>query len=147
MNSSLTFAIAKSKEDFIAAFPLIQILNPKLCEADYWLYVRDMQSFGNYSLYLAYAKEQLVGITGCWIATKFYCGKYLEVDNFIVAPNAQRQGYGSDLLEFVDQLAQEAHCDTIMLDAYLENEGAHLFYKQHGYKASGYHFLKELRNT
>jgi GNAT superfamily N-acetyltransferase len=83
-----------------------------------------------------------VGICGCWIATKFYCGKYLEIDNFIIHPNHQRKGYGRYFLLFIERLAREENCETIMLDAFLDNKKAHDFYKSEGYEPKGYHFLK-----
>ncbi len=146
MSSKVSFQVAKTKDDYTLALPLVSILNPLLSKEAYWQYTAEMRDAGNYKLYLAYNDNVLIGICGCWIATKYYTGKYLEIDNFIISPAFQGKGFGSEFLKFIDQLALENNCNIIMLDAYLENEKAHRFYKQHGFVPKGYHFLKEIRN-
>ena len=143
-NSKLEFRLAQSEKDFAKASPLILHLNPTISVDDFWHYTKAIRSHGNYTLYLAVLDQELVGICGCWIATKFYSGKYLEIDNFIIHPDHQRNGYGRDFLVFIDALAEKENCETIMLDAFLENRKAHNFYESGGYEPKGYHFLKKV---
>lgn len=144
MSSKLTFKEALSQEDFAAAKPLILLLNSHLSEADYTRLLKEMQAFTHYKLYLAYNDSKLVGICGYWIATKFYCGKYMEIDNFIMKPEERGKNYGSLILEFLEEIALRENCETLMLDAYLENKKGHRFYERSGYKARGYHFIKKI---
>jgi ribosomal protein S18 acetylase RimI-like enzyme len=144
MSSKLNFIKAHSEEDYQQAWPLIKILNSNLSSNDYWLYVAEMKACGNYELYLAFMGEAFVGICGCWIATKFYTGKYLEIDNFIIHPEYQNLGFGTEFMNFIERHADSNDCKTIMLDAYLENKGAHKFYERHAYTARGFHFIKKI---
>lgn len=144
MSSKLDFRLANSFEDYELAFPLILELNPTLSKEKYLLHVQEMQGLGNYYLYSAYLENEFIGLCGYWVASKFYCGKYMEIDNFIIADNHRSKNYGSLFLDFLETKAKELNCETIMLDAYVENFAGHRFYYKNGYIARGYHFLKKL---
>lgn len=124
-------------------YPLIkQLDDEKTCE-----YIQNClkQMLGkNYFIVGAYKDETLVGITGCWIATKFYCGKYLEIDNFVVDENFRNQGIGSKIFDFVFDYAKKSNCDSVMLDVYSWNEGAHRFYDRYNLKHLGSHMVATL---
>ena len=144
MSSSLTFREAKTLEDYLLAYSLISILNTDLNKEQYLMYSRDMLALGNYVLVLAYNEDILIGACGYWIATKFYSGKYMEIDNFIINLGHQSKGYGSIFLDYLEEIAKNESCETIMLDAFLENKDGHRFYNRNGYVAKGYHFLKKI---
>lgn len=144
MSSNLDFQLAKNAADYQLAFPLIRELNPKLSKEKFIEHTQHMLSLGNYYLYLAFQNEKMIGICGYWIATKYYCGKYLEIDNFIIDAAYRSKNYGSEFLSFIENVAHAQKCDTIMLDAYVENFAGHRFYYKNGFIARGYHFLKQL---
>lgn len=143
-NSNLRYKKIESQDDLILAFSLVQELNPSLTLEKYLVLFEEMKALGNYELLLAYEKESLVGICGYWIASKFYCGRYLEIDNFIIDAAYRSHNYGSEFVSHIEEIARAENCDCIMLDAYLENKRGHAFYERNGYKARGYHFIKEL---
>ena len=147
MSSNLTFREALHKEDYLLAWPLVVALNPDLTISKYWHYQKDMLQNGNYTLILAFEDDYLIGICGYWIATKFYCGKYMEIDNFIIDSTVRGKRYGSVFTEYLEGIAKELSCETIMLDAYLENTRGHHFYERNGYLARGYHFLKKITDN
>lgn len=41
----------------------------------------------HYQLWGAFLDDRLLGLAGAWVATKIWCGRYLEVDNLVVDPN------------------------------------------------------------
>lgn len=145
MSSNLRFQLAEGTADAHSAFPLLNLLTPTLLLDRYLIYLSDMKELGNYFLYLAYDKNDvLVGLCGYWLATKFYCGRYLEIDNFIIKPNERGKQFGTQFLDFLEEKAKDAACETIMLDAYLDNHQAHRFYAKNGYVARGFHFMKTI---
>jgi GNAT superfamily N-acetyltransferase len=89
--------------------------------------------------------EKCIAISGYWINTKLYSGKYLEMDNVIVIPEYRSNGIGKLLCNWCEQKAKDNNCRVLMLDAYLENEKAHKFYEREGYFKRGYHFLKKIK--
>jgi GNAT superfamily N-acetyltransferase len=55
------------------------------------------------------------------------CGKYLEIDNFIVHPEHRKKGIGKIMTDYVDAKAKELGCTMIVLDAFTGNYTAHRF--------------------
>lgn len=84
----------------------------------------------------------LVGITGFWIFTRFWCGTQMDLDNVIVDEAYRGQGFGKKLLAWLEQKALEEQVETIVLDSYSASDKAHRFYFDAGYFIKGFHFIK-----
>lgn len=136
-----TYKILTQKDEMMPLYPLIQQLSPGVSEARYAYLLEDMLDHG-YRMAAIFEEEVCVGVSGVWVATKIYSGRYLEMDNVVVAETHRSRGIGKLLTDFVEQLALAEGCEMIMLDAYLENEKAHVFYERAGFVKKGYHFLK-----
>jgi GNAT superfamily N-acetyltransferase len=54
-----------------------------------------------------------VGLSGLWFGIKLWCGKYLEIDNFIVHPEHRKKGIGK-MTDYVDIKAKELGCTMIV---------------------------------
>ena len=59
--------------------------------------------------------------------------KRLMVDHIAVEPEARKQGLARALLNRARALAQELHCDEILLDTWAENHEAHAFFAKMGF--------------
>jgi GNAT superfamily N-acetyltransferase len=92
-----------------------------------------------------FENNECIGLSGFWINTKLYSGKYLEMDNVVVLPAYRSRGIGKLLCDWCEQKAKENNCKVLMLDAYLENEKAHKFYEREGFFKRGYHFIKHIK--
>ncbi|MFN0215079.1 MAG: GNAT family N-acetyltransferase [Saprospiraceae bacterium] len=137
------FKLLTRKSEMLPHYPLIRQLSPSVMEDRYAFLLDDMLEHG-YRMVAVFEGEQCVGVSGVWVATKIYSGRYLEMDNVVVAETHRSQGIGKMLTDFVEKLAREEGCEMIMLDAYLENEKAHAFYEREGFTKRGYHFLKRI---
>jgi ribosomal protein S18 acetylase RimI-like enzyme len=60
-----------------------------------------------------------VSSSGLWFGIAL-CGKYLEIDNFIVHPEHRKKGIGKIMTDYVDAKAKELGCTMIVLDALQE---------------------------
>ncbi|MDF2437962.1 MAG: hypothetical protein K0Q95_2338 [Bacteroidota bacterium] len=98
-----------------------------------------------YSQVGVFEGDTCIALSGFWINTKLYSGKYLEMDNVVVLPEYRSKGIGKLLCDWCENKAKANDCKTLMLDAYLENENAHKFYEREGYLKRGYHFLKHIK--
>lgn len=123
--------------------PLLQQLNPAITEAYLNELLDDMIAHG-YRMAGVWEGETCLGVSGIWVTTKLYSGKYLEMDNVVVAEAARSQGIGQLMTDFITDLARQEGCQTMMLDAWLTNHKAHAFYERQGFEKRGYHFLKTL---
>ena len=122
---------------------LLQQLNP-ISTPEYLNIALDDMIDKGYRMVTVQEGDNCLGLSGIWVATKLYSGKYLEMDNVVVSAEHRSRGIGQLLTDYVTELAKQEGCVMLMLDAYLENEKAHLFYERQGFTKRGYHFLKKL---
>lgn len=125
-------------------YELIRQLNPWLSQEKYEARLQAMIPLGNYCMLAVYDEQRCVGISGIWIATKIYSGKYIEMDNVVVDEAYRSKGIGKLLVDATLALAKKEGCRIAMLDAYIPNSAAHKFYERHGFEAKGYHFIKKI---
>lgn len=129
--------------DMVTQHPLILQLNPAMTLPQYEQLLRQMRPNG-YRMVGIFEENTCVGLSGFWINTKLYSGKYLEIDNFIVDARYRSKQLGKQLTDWLQQEAEKENCQTIMLDAYTSNNAAHKFYFREGFHIKSYHFYKSL---
>ena len=122
-------------------FPLIQQLNPWMTKAEFTRRLNAMLP-NSYRVAGAFDGTALVGCSGFWISTRFWCGKQFDIDNFVVDPTHQGGGIGKKLVAWLEKKALAEQCDLIVLDSYVSTPGAHMFYYKQGFVITGYHFTK-----
>jgi len=138
-----TCQILTKKSEMLPLYDLIRQLSPGVTEIRYDHLLDDMLAH-DYRMVAVFEGKTCVGVSGIWVATKIYSGRYLEMDNVVVAESHRSKGIGKILTDYIEKLALDEHCETMMLDAYLENEKAHAFYERQGFVKKGYHFLKRI---
>ncbi|MFZ4541932.1 MAG: GNAT family N-acetyltransferase [Rickettsiales bacterium] len=122
-------------------FTLINLHNPKITKPLFTKRLADMLPFG-YHAVGAFAGKRMVGVSGFWLRSRFWCGRQLDIDNFFVHPDFRRFGIGKQLVEWLEAYALKEKCDLIVLDAYADSFLAHRFYHREGFVATGSHFTK-----
>lgn len=142
MNHSYTFKELTSQE-MLEHISIIQQLQPQLTLEEYKRLLPKMLPNG-YGQVAIFDGAKCIGISGYWINTKLYSGKYLEMDNVVVDENYRSKGIRKLLCDWCINKAKETNCKKVMLDAYIENEKAHHFYEREGFTKRGYHFIKTL---
>jgi len=96
----------------------------------------------HYQLFGAYDGDELVGVCSAWVATKIWCGKYLEIDNMVVRDDQRSRGVGTQLMKHMEQLGKEQGCKVLVLDSYTSNHASHRLYQRMGFEIWGFHFIK-----
>ncbi|GAA5483091.1 GNAT family N-acetyltransferase [Haloferula sargassicola] len=131
--------------DHLAASGLLVHLNPD-CPTEVLLqrFRTILAEHDHYVPVGAFVDGRLVGFAGVWIATKIWCGKYLEIDNFVVHPGHRSEGIGGALMDFLETLAKERGCNLQTLDAWTTNHASHRLYHRRGFEVWGFHFVKPL---
>lgn len=131
----------KTISEMISQLSVMQELYPSLTEIQYYEMLSEMIP-NNYGQIAVFENEKCVGISGYWIGTKLWCGKYLELDNVIVSKEYRSKGVGKILSDFLDNKAHLNNCTIQVLDAYTTNFQAHRFYYNQGFSPKGFHFVK-----
>ncbi len=96
----------------------------------------------HYRLIGGFSDGTLAGVAGAWVATKIWCGRYLEIDNLVVAPEHRGSGVGSELIRYLEELAVREECNLVVLDSYTANQPSHRLYHRLGFEIWGFHFVK-----
>lgn len=131
-------------EEMKVCYPLVRQLNPEMTEQEYLQRLPDMIKAGYFQVVVKDENNQVIALSGIWIGTKLYSGKYLEMDNVVVDIHHRSNGMGSVVFEYAEELARKNNCICIMLDAYKENIKAHGFYVRRGFISRGFHFIKKI---
>lgn len=122
---------------------LIQQLSPQITEVSYKAMLQEMVPH-NYFQAAVYKADACIAVSGYWLGTKLYSGKYIEIDNFVVDEAWRGKAVGKQLLDWMLDEGRRNGCTYAMLDAYVENFKAHHFYYREGFFARGFHYLKKL---
>lgn len=131
--------------DLPAARRLLELLNPDTAPAEVAARLDAiLADHPHYHLFGAFLDGRLAGVAGAWIATKVWCGRYLEIDNLVIDPELRSSGIGSQLIGHLENLAREAGCEVVVLDSYTSNHASHRLYHRLGFEIWGFHFVKPL---
>lgn len=98
----------------------------------------------HYLAFGAFVDGELAAVASAWIATKIWCGRYLEIDNIVVDPARRSSGLGSALIRHLEEIAREKDCNIAVLDSYTSNHPSHRLYHRLGFEIWGFHFIKPL---
>ena len=131
--------------DLIAAADLLTLLNPETPTALIATRLKSiLNEHSHYQLFGAFTGDQLAGVAGAWIATKIWCGRYLEIDNLVVDPAQRSAGIGGELIRHLEALAVDRDCKVVVLDSYTANHPSHRLYHRLGFEIWGFHFIKPI---
>lgn len=98
----------------------------------------------NYQQVIVTKNNKTIALTGVWIGTKLWSGKYIEIDSFVVDEDFRGQKIGDILIKEVHKIAEKEGANQIVLDAFTTNFTAGKFYINHGFQPKGFHFVKIL---
>lgn len=122
-------------------YPLIRQMNPALSKPQFTAFLKRMQPEG-YRAAGVFDGATLVACSGFWLRTRFWCGRQLDIDNFVVGASSQGAGIGRKLVQWLEAKAKAEQCDLIVLDSYTGNHTAQAFYLKQGFALTGFHLTK-----
>lgn len=132
-------------DDSLAATGLLVHLNPDIPTAvlrqRYEMILDEHPHFRSIGAFLG---DELVGLAGIWIATRIWCGRYLEIDNLVVHPLHRDEGIATALFAHLEELGRSEDCNLLVLDSYTSNHPSHRLYHRLGFEIWGYHFVKPI---
>lgn len=133
----------ETDRSFRALYPLIKQLNPSISRQQFETYLVEARASG-YRCFGVYQGKKLVAACGVWTMTRFWCGKFIEVDNLIVDEDQRNAGIGKLLLDWVEQLAKREKCQIVLAASYSHNHASHRFYLREKYIIKGFVFVKSI---
>ena len=130
-------------KEMLKQFETIKLLYPTMSKEKYETFLVDMIP-KNYKQLIVIENNVCVGMTGFWVGTKLWTGKYLEIDNFVTHPSHRKKGIAKLMTNYLAEKAENLGCTCIVLDAFTGNFEAHRFYYNQGYVPKGFHFIKTI---
>ena len=140
----LTIRELTGKQEMMDNINVLNAIYPSLTIEEYDRELDQMLSH-NYGQIAVFDDEICIGISGFWIGTKLWCGKYLELDNIVVLEKYRSKGVGKLLFDFLHKKAVEHDCTMLSLDSYTHNFKAHKFFYNQGFSPKGFHFINILK--
>lgn len=135
--------ILTTKQEMLANYNLLLEVYPTLKLNEYNNELDNMIPH-NYGQVGVYIEDECVGLTGFWIGTKLWCGKYLELDNVVISSKQRSKGIGQFLFDYMEKKAISEGCTMLALDSYTSNFKAHKFFYNQGFAPRGFHFINVL---
>ena len=105
-----------------------------------------MQSYPNYTIYVAVAEGEIIGAFSLLIMDNLaHMGAPSGiVEDVVVHSSWREQGIGKQMMQFAMQQCQKAGCYKMALSSNLIREQAHKFYDQLGFQRHGYSFVVQM---
>jgi GNAT superfamily N-acetyltransferase len=125
-------------------YPLIEQLNPGMERTTFDSIFTNMRGVNIRFVGVFDANGRLCAACSYWIGARFYCGRMMHVDSFVVDAHLRGGGVGGALVAWLEAHALAQGCSRIILDAYVHNAASHRFYFKHGFTIVGFHFNKML---
>jgi ribosomal protein S18 acetylase RimI-like enzyme len=135
--------ILTQKAEMLAHLNIVKQLYPDFTVEKYGTLLDEMLK-ANYQQVIVTKNNKTIALTGIWIGTKLWSGKYIEIDSFVVDEDFRGQKIGDILIEEVHKIAEKEAANQIVLDAFTNNFIAGKFYINHGFQPKGFHFVKIL---
>jgi ribosomal protein S18 acetylase RimI-like enzyme len=135
--------ILTQKAEMLAHLDIVKQLYPEFTIEKYGTLLDEMLK-ANYQQVIVTKNNKTIALTGVWIGTKLWSGKYIEIDSFVVHEDFRGQKIGDILIEEVHKIAEKEGANQIVLDAFTTNFTAGKFYINHGFQPKGFHFVKIL---
>jgi ribosomal protein S18 acetylase RimI-like enzyme len=142
----MTFTISElhTKQQILTTYELIHEMYNNISFQDFSYKITEMIKLNNYAVVAGYYQQELVVVAGYWVSMMLYCGKYLQISNFITSQQYRSKGFGSKILQHLQEKAISLQCNKIVLDSYIENKKSHSLYYKQGFYVRGLHFMKDL---
>jgi GNAT superfamily N-acetyltransferase len=139
----MEICILTQKVEMLAHLDIVQQLYPEFTVEKYGALLDEMLK-ANYQQVIITKNNKTIALTGVWIGTKLWSGKYIEIDSFVVHEDFRGQKIGDILIKEVHKIAEKEGANQIVLDAFTTNFTAGKFYINHGFQPKGFHFVKIL---
>lgn len=112
------------------AFPVMNQLRTDLDEEIYLEIVTQATRNENYHLFAVFEGDYVVAVTGFISMTTLYNGPSVWVCDLVTDEQHRSQGYGGQLLQFIEQWAMNHGYSSISLSSGLQHKATHHFYKK-----------------
>jgi GNAT superfamily N-acetyltransferase len=135
--------LAETDDEIARCFPVMAYLRPHLLETEFVRYVHAQQAEG-YKLAFLEDVGAVVAVGGFRVMEMLATGRTLYVDDLVTDETKRSRGFGKALLDWLEEFARKAGCETFSLDSGTHRNEAHAFYFRERMRVTSFHFAKKL---
>ena len=137
--------LAQTAVEIAQCFAVMVHLRPHLVADEFVARVKAQQAQG---FQLAYLEDEgaVVAVAGFRIMEMLATGRTLYVDDLVTDEAQRSRGHGKAMLDWLQQYARKAGCETFSLDSGTHRQEAHAFYFRERMRVTSFHFAKKLTN-
>lgn len=140
----IDIALAETREDIAATWPVMHQLRPHLDAEAYLEQVLRLQAEQRFKLARMVVDGAVVAVAGLRFGEWLAGGRYLEIEDFVTGEECRSQGYGGAFFDWIAALGREAGCRQLRLLSAVHREAAHRFYRREGMAMTAYYFSLDL---
>lgn len=146
--TTITIKELQSRDEIMAAFPIIKQLRTHLDEETYFELVVEAKEKDRYHMFALMDEGEIVAVTGFKPMITLYYGRFVWVCDLVTDTNKRSKGYGEKLLNYVHGWAKANHYERVALSSGLQRTDAHRFYEDKmDYDKVSYVFKANLEDT
>lgn len=142
----MNIRLAESDMDIARCFAVMRQLRPNLADEAAFV-ARARRQMEQDRWRLAYARNEDDAVMACCGFRILEClatGRTLYVDDLVTDTIHRSEGFGENLLRWVEERARAEGCETLSLDSGTARQGAHRFYFRMGLPITSFHFARKL---
>jgi GNAT superfamily N-acetyltransferase len=124
--------------EMLAVFHVLAHMYPDMTYEEYASILPDRLS-GGYRMLGVFDGDKCVCTGGFWVSFRFYCGKFIQLDNMVTLPEYRSKGVGKLVTDWIKETGKSEACERVLIDTYVENFEAHRFFFREGFIIRGYH--------
>jgi len=144
VTTTLALRHVEADHEVSACFAVMRQLRPHLASAEEFAERVARQRGAGYRLLAAWRDGAVVGLAGYRLQENLIHGRFVYIDDLVVAQSERRGRIGAELLEAVAAEARALGCQRLTLDTAIDNLLGQRFYFRNGMLPTGLHFRLSL---
>ncbi|WP_019241236.1 MULTISPECIES: GNAT family N-acetyltransferase [Bacillus] len=141
----INITFLETEEEIRSAFPIMNQLREHLQEEEYLKLTLEIKNKHDYQLVALYDDGDMKAVIGFMPRLTLFNGPFIYVSDLVTDNDNRSNGYGRQLLAYIEKLSKEKGYHLISLSSGLQRRDAHRFYKDKmNYQQVSYKFRKSL---
>ena len=141
---NVDIALAETREEIAATWPVMHQLRPHLDAESYLAQVLRLQAEHGFKLARLAVDGVVVAVAGLRFGEWLHGGRYLEIEDFVTGEDCRSKGYGGRFFDWIAAFGRKAGCRHLRLLSGVHREAAHRFYRREGMSLDAYYFSIDL---
>lgn len=136
--------IINTKLELEKCFPVMKELRPHLSIEEFLSIYETAHKNDAYEIIAIEENGQTMALMGYRFLYDFVRGKHVYIDDLVTTKNARSRGFGAELLNYAEKMAEQTNCRSLRLCTGLDNEGGIKFYERNKWVQRAIAYVKKI---